>query len=675
MSLNHLLVLVLVISLSACDHTLEYESESDKNGHTAPTPLTVEANRAVLNKRPFDNISDFEAVKRGLIAQDKNLTIKDQNQKIIWDMPEYGFINYQGDKGASPDSINPSLWRQASLNNVHGLFKVSEGLYQLRGYDLANMSIIEGDNGWIIVDPLTAKETANKALRFAQQHLGVKPIVAVIYTHSHIDHFGGMEGILSSMSAEEQKKLRIIAPDGFMEEATSENIIAGIAMGRRASYMYGRSLPKSVRGHIGTGLGKGPAFGRFALISPTEIISKTGTKLVIDGVPFEFQYVPGSEAPAEMTFYLPKQKAFCGAELLSRTMHNLYTLRGAKVRDAKLWSHYIEQAKVLFFESEIYFGSHHWPMWGQKNIQEFLTQQSDTYKYIHDQSVRLFNHGYSPKEVAEELVLPEALNTAFHNQGYYGTIKHNAKAVYQAYLGWYTANPAKLDPLPEEQVASRYIDMMGGVENVISKADIMFDRANHESVEEGTRTYRWLAELLNHVVFNDSKNERAKALLAKVYDQLGYQAESAAWRDVYLSGAYELRHGKPDQGVDIAMMEGVLLNTPVENFFDSMAVNLNGPNAKGKSISIEIVLSDLKERYRLNLNNSVLRHHKVDMEIEADARLELTKPLLVAIIVGKANLSDLLFSDELFVSGSKLALIEFFSLLDKPKGNFNIVTP
>jgi len=672
---SYLFVLIMLFSLSACDNTLKHEEGSDTNGHTAPTAVTIKANQAVLNTRPFSNVADFEDAKRGLIAQDKNLITTDKDGNAIWDMPSYDFIDFKGNDGSAPGSVNPSLWRQASLNNIHGLFKVSEGIYQLRGYDLANMTIIEGDSGWILVDPLTAKETADKALRFAQKHLGTKPIVAVIYTHSHLDHFGGIEGILANMSEAEQKKLRIIAPLGFMEEATSENIIAGIAMGRRASYMYGRSLSRSERGHVGTGLGKGPAFGHFALLSPTEIVDGTGTKLDIDGVPFEFQYVPGSEAPAEMTFYLPEHKAFCGAEMLSRNMHNLYTLRGAKVRDANLWSRYIEQAKVLFFDSEIYFGSHHWPMWGQSNIQKFLTQHSDTYKYIHDQSVRLFNNGLTPNEVAETVVLPESLNTAFHNQGYYGTVKHNAKAVYQAYLGWYTANPAKLDPLPEVQAATRYMKMMGGVDSVVAKAQTDFDNATNTSIKEGTKTYRWLAELLNHAVFADPNNAQAKGLLAKVYDQLGYQAESAPWRDVYLTGASELRNGVPEKGIDMAIMEGVLLKTPVENFFDSMAVRLNGPKAEGKEISIKIVFTDLNESYLLSLNNSVLRHKKVPIDTQADATLNLTQPLLVNIITGKAGLKDTLFGDDLSVDGSKLDLLAFFSLLDQPKGNFNIVTP
>ncbi|MBL4796577.1 MAG: MBL fold metallo-hydrolase [Oleispira sp.] len=674
-SRHYLLLLPLLASLSACDKPLEFEQGADAQGHTAPTAVTIKANQAFIDQRPFDNTADFKDAMRGLIAQDESLIIKNADGSTIWDMPAYDFIDYQGPNGNAPASVNPSLWRQAALNNIHGLFKVSEGIYQLRGYDLANMTIIEGDSGWILVDPLTIAETADKALKFAQQHLGKKPIRAILYTHSHLDHFGGINGILQNLSAEEKQQLRIIAPAGFMEEATSENIIAGIAMSRRVMYMFGKPLARSERGHVDTGLGKAPAFGSNGLLEPTELIHKTGQTLNIDGVPFEFQSVSGSEAPAEFTFYLPKHKAYCGAEMLSRNMHNLYTLRGAKVRDAKLWSAYIEQARELYADSDVYFASHHWPLWGQEKIQNFMRQQSDTYQYIHDQSVRLFNSGLSPNEIAEQVKMPASLNTSFHNQGYYGTVKHNAKAVYQAYLGWFTGNPAKLDPLPESQVATRYIEMMGGVDAVINKAKTTFDEASNASVEEGIKTYRWLAELLNHAVFAEPDNTAAKQMLAKVYDQLGYQAESGPWRNFYLTGAFELRHGTPKKGINLANMKDVLAQTPVHNFFDSMAVRLNGPDAEGKKLDIKITFTDLNESYLLSLNNSVLRYKKVDKETPADATLNLTQSLFVDMAIGEAGLKDTLFGDELSIEGSKLDLINFFSLLDKPTGTFGIATP
>jgi alkyl sulfatase BDS1-like metallo-beta-lactamase superfamily hydrolase len=663
----------LITALSACDSNPEFEADADSQGHTAPTALTIKANKAVLDNRPFTNRDDFENAKRGLIAQEDELTIAHLKGGDVWKMSDYDFINTNGEN--APDSVNPSLWRQAALNNIHGLFKVTDGVYQIRGYDLSNMSIIESDNGWILVDPLTARETASHALLFAQKHLGKKPIKAILFTHSHIDHFGGVQGIIQHLTENEKEQLRIIAPQGFEEEATSENIIAGTAMSRRAMFMYGKNLARSERGHIGTGLGKGPAFGTFGIATPTELINHDNTNMDIDGVPFEFQIVSGSEAPAEFTFYLPEQKAFCGAEMLSRNMHNLYTLRGAKVRDARLWSSLIEEARIKFADADIYFASHHWPLWGKSKIDDFLSVQRDTYKFIHDQSVRMLNQGQTPNEIAEQIKLPESLNKAFHNQGYYGTAKHNSRAVYQNYMGWFTGNPSTLDALPEVESAKRYVDMMGGANAVINKAQAQFDQAANMNVKEGVDTYRWLAELLNHVVFADADNTAAKSLLAKVYDQLGYQAESAPWRDFYLSGAMELRHGPAKQGIDPAVMKEVLMETPVENFFDSMSVRLIDHQAAGKTTRIKITFSDLQQSYLLTVNNSVLQHKKVDSNATADATLNLTKPLFIKIIIGEAGLKQTLFSDELSIEGSKLDLISFFSMLDKPTGTFNIVTP
>jgi len=662
----------IALAMSGCDAG-PGSGAANSAGHSAPTAITGQANQQVLDQRPFDNRDDFENARRGLIAQDPDLVIDHLEGGEVWNMPDYGFIDEDGEN--APASVNPSLWRQAALNNIHGLFKVTDGLYQIRGYDLANMSIIESDTGWILVDPLTARETASKAFLFAREHLGKKPVRAILFTHSHIDHFGGVQGILQHLSDEEKANLRIIAPAGFEEEATSENIIAGPAMTRRAMFMYGKRLERDERGHVGTGLGKGPAFGTFGFAQATDLITGTGTELTVDGVPMVFQIVSGSEAPAEFTFYLPEQKAFCGAELVSRNMHNIYTLRGAKVRDARLWSSFIDEAKTLFSDADVYFGSHHWPLWGQENIQEFLTVQRDTYKFIHDQTVRLMNRGATPREIADQLRLPPELNQAFHNQGYYGTVSHNAKAVYQHYLGWFTANPAQLNPLPESESARRYVQMMGGADKVLEKALQEFEAASDMSATEGRDTYRWLAELLNHVVFAEPANNDAKQLLASVYDQLGYQAESAPWRDFYLTGAYELRHGSPEEGIKPAMMREVLLNTPVSLFFDSMAVRLNAEDAEGENTTIRISFTDLQEHYLLTLQNSVLHNRQVAEDTPADATLRLTRPLFVDLLIGRAGLKELLFSDEISFEGSRLDLIGFFSMLDKPQGRFNIVTP
>ncbi|MBW4934115.1 alkyl/aryl-sulfatase [Marinobacter sp. F4206] len=677
MSLSPRVLLVpfigIAFAIAGCDPGPDQSARINDAGHSAPTTSTGKANQQVLEQRPFDNRADFENARRGLIAQDPKLVIDHLGGGEVWSMSDYDFVDAEGER--APASVNPSLWRQAALNNIHGLFEVTDGLYQIRGYDLANMSIIETDTGWIIVDPLTARETASKAFLFAREHLGKKPVRAIIFTHSHIDHFGGVQGVLQHLSDDEKASLRIIAPAGFEDEATSENIIAGPAMTRRAMFMYGKRLARDERGHVGTGLGKGPAFGTFGFAAPTDVIGETGTELNVDGVPLVFQMVSGSEAPSEFTFYLPEHKAFCGAELVSRNMHNLYTLRGAKVRDARAWSGFIDEARRRFANADVYFGSHHWPVWGRDNIQDFLAKQRDTYKFIHDQTVRLMNRGATPREIAENLQLPTALNEDFHNQGYYGTVSHNAKAVYQNYMGWFTANPAQLNPLPETESAKRYVAIMGGPEKILKQARQEFEAAADMAASEGRDTYRWLGELLNHLVFADPDNEEARSLLADVYDQLGYQSESATWRDFYLTGAYELRHGSPEEGIKPAMMREILLNTPVSLFFDSMAVRLNADDAEGEAMTIKVTFTDLQESYLLTLENSVLHNRPADTDSPADATLVLTRPLFVDLLIGQAGLKELLFSDDIRFEGSKLDLLGLFSMLDKPEGRFNIVTP
>jgi alkyl sulfatase BDS1-like metallo-beta-lactamase superfamily hydrolase len=656
------LVLITSISLAtACDWPMPHDPDADAQGHTAPTAATIAANRAVLDALDLDDRQDFEDAARGLIASDPELRIATADGTVIWDLPAQSFI--QGD---APDSVNPSLWRQARLNSIHGLFEVTEGIYQLRGYDLSNMTLIAGETGWIVVDPLTARETAAAAFAFAQRHLGRRPVTAMIFTHSHIDHFGGVLGVLAAEGVQAQN-LRIVAPEGFLEEATSENVIAGTAMSRRAMYMYGKRLARSGRGHVDTGLGMAPAFGSFGLLAPTEIVDHTPQTLLIDGVEFVFQNAPDSEAPAELTFYLPHAKTFQGAEVTSHNLHNLYTLRGAKVRDALRWSGYIDEAIRLFGEAEIYLASHHWPIWGNERVRRFLEVQRDTYKYIHDQTVRLFNQGLTPGEIAETLELPAALRGVFHNRDYYGTVRHNARAVYQNYLGWYDGNPAHLNPLPPADAARRYVALAGGAEAMLRNAREAFTAAD----------YRWSAEVLNHLVFAEPDHAGAKALLAATYDQLGYQAESGPWRDAYLSAAFELRHGPPEAGLDIAAMADVLRQTPVQRFFDSMATRLNGPDADGVELSVDFVFTDLAESYRLDIGNAVLHHRPLaaDAAGDADATLRLTHDMFLAMVSGRAGPKDLLLAEDIELEGSKLDLLKFFSLFDRPDGRFDIVTP
>ena len=652
-----ILIFTFFLVLFGCEK--QADIPVDAQGFSAPTEFTVALNAEVAKELPLDDLQDFKDARRGLIASDPHLKVQGPDMESIWDQSAYAFMGDQ-----APPSANPSLWRQARLNNIHGLFEVTAGIYQLRGFDLANMTLIDGDDGWIVVDPLMTKETAARAFAFALKHLPDKPITAIIFTHSHVDHFGGATGIISAAQAA-ANKVRVIAPAGFMAEAVSENVIAGIAMSRRSMYMYGSRLPRSERGHIGTGLGKQPAMGSFGILPPTEIITQTPEEKIIDGVRFVFQNVPASEAPAELTFYLPDYKTFCGAEIASHCLHNLYTLRGAKVRDALKWSGYVEEAINLFGDADIFFGVHHWPIWGNDRVVDFLKKQRDAYKYIHDQTVRLANAGMTPREISEVLEFPESLKTTFSNRGYYGTLSHNAKAVYQFYFGWYDGNPAHLNPLPPEEAATRYVDFMGGADSVLAKARASFDKGE----------YRWVAQVLNHLVFVEPDNKQAKALLAKTYDQLGYQAESGPWRDVYLTGAYELRHGGPQKGLDISKAIELLMQAPISNFLTSMSVRLNGPKADGKNLMINLVFTDTDQSYVLHVENAVLHHKMAPPDTRANATLHITHEMFLRMATNTAGIKDFLLSDDIKVGGSAIDLIRFFSLLDRPEGKFNIVTP
>ncbi len=660
-----LATVALAVALSGCATKKEAPTFTgtdlppDVAGNTAPSAQTAALNAAVAQSLPLADPQDFEDAKRGLIASEAELRIAGADGAPVWDMVAYDFI-----EGDAPASVNPSLWRQAKLNDIHGLFEVTKGVYQLRGYDLANMTLIEGETGWIVVDPLTASETSRRAIAFAREHLGDKPVSAIIFTHSHVDHFGGVLGVLSAKEASE-RKVPIIAPELFIEEATSENVIAGVAMTRRSLFMFGPRLPRGERGHVGSGLGKGPAYGTFGILEPTEIIAETPRELTIDGVRFVFQNAPGSEAPSELTFYLPDLKTFCGAEVVSHTMHNLYTLRGAKVRNALKWSSYIDEIIALFGEAEVYFGSHHWPIWGNERIIDFLERQRDTYKYINDQSLRLALHGNTPREIAEQLELPASLQSSFPNRGYYGTLKHNAKAVYQRYFGWYDGNPANLDPLPPAEAGARYVELAGGAASLLKNAQSAYERGD----------YRWVAEVVNHLVFAEPDNQDARKLLAQAYDQLGYQAESGPWRDVYLTGAFELRHGGPSRGFDPAEAMDMIKHAPLERFLDAMAARLNAPKAEGKEMIVNMVFTDLGTTHVLELKNSVLRHYKRDPHPDANVTMKLTHELYLKMVTGKAGLKDTLFSDDLKIEGSRLDLVGFFRLFDKPDGLFNIVTP
>jgi alkyl sulfatase BDS1-like metallo-beta-lactamase superfamily hydrolase len=526
------------------------------------------------------------------------------------------------------------------------------------------MTLIAGDTGWIIIDPLTTFETAQAAMELVREHLGERPVMALLYTHSHLDHFGGAKGVLSESDLE--RGVPVIAPEGFVVEAISENVLAGTAMSRRASYMFGFLLGRGPREHVDSGLGKASTPGTFGLILPNEIIRETGSVRTLDGLELVFQNTPGAEAPAEMMIYFPSLRALCGAENVSHVLHNVYTLRGAKVRDALQWSNYLAESIELFgADTDVLFASHHWPTWGNEPVIEHLKKQRDVYKYIHDQTLRLANHGYTPLEIAEQLELPEELARTFANRDYYGTVSHNSKAVYQMYFGWFDGNPAHLNPLPPVEAGVRYVAAMGGAAAVLETAQAAYDEGE----------YRWVGTLLNHLVFAEPTNQAARSLLADAYDQLGYRAESGPWRDFYLTGAKELREGVGEFPLGRAGTAEIVSSMPTGLFFDALAVRLNGPEAASADTRINFVFSDIGETHIVEVRRGVLHHRQGQPLEDADATVTLARSAWDQIVTGTASLPGLIASGEIDIDGSRLKLIGFFSMLDEFEPAFDIVTP
>ncbi|MEI7538054.1 MAG: alkyl sulfatase dimerization domain-containing protein [Comamonadaceae bacterium] len=632
-----------------------------RNGTEPPagsdaSPSVLQANAALAKELKLDDQQDFEDARRGFMAKPTGKILA-ADGTVLKDFDVYGFLNAK-----AAETVNPSLWRHAQLNAQVGLYKVVDGVYQLRGFDIANLTLIEGKTGWIVVDTLTARESAQFAMAFAEKHLGRKPISAMIFTHAHVDHFGGALGLLSPAEVE-QRKIPVVAPAGFIEEGTSENILAGVGMGRRSIYQFGRDLPRSAKGNVDTGLGKDVVYGAVGMLVPNRLIIEPTQNMEIDGVNFVFHNVPNAECPAELTFSIPNLKLYDGAENLSQTMHNLLPIRGAKVRDALRWSSYMQQALDQMDGIDVYIASHNWPIWGNTAIRKFITVHRDVYKYMHDQTVRLLNQGYSASEIADMVKLPQSLAQHLGARGYYGDLRHNVKAIYQFYLGFYDGNPANLNALPPAESAKRYIELIGA-DKVLAAAQAAYDKGD----------YRWAAELLNHAVFADSANKTAKELLAKTYDQMGYMAESATWRNSYLTGALELRSGAPTQGVSRALMIDMLLQTPTDRFLEAMAANLNGANAEGKNLKVNLVLSDKHENYVLWIENAVLHFKSSPPASDANATLTLTYPLLAKMFAGTAGVKETLMGDELKVTGSVVDLVRFFSLIEIPEGKFPIVT-
>lgn len=623
----------------------------------AASKITSEANKAFGMRYALASPQDFEDANRGLVAQMPDSLIKNAKGETVWDGKQFGFI-----KGEAPDSVNPSLWRQEKLNNAAGLFKVTEGIWQVRGYDLANMTLVAGKTGWIVIDPLLSAEVARTTLEFAMQQLGRKPVVAVIYTHSHADHFGGVRGVIDEADVK-AGKVQVIAPDGFMDHAVAENVLAGNAMTRRAHYQFGAPLAFADRGAVGSGLGKALSLGTLGLIAPTDIVKKTGEERIVDGVRIVFQMANGSEAPAEFTFYFPELKALCMSEVVTAHMHNVYTLRGAKMRDALGWSKYINEIIDMFPEADVAFRSHHWPVWSGERIRKHLANQRDAYRYMHDAALHMANQGMTMDEIGNETYFPKGLINDFSTHGYYGTLSHNLRAVYNFYLGYYDGNPANLHRLPPADSAIRYVAAMGGAKAVMTLAA--------KAMKNGD--YRWAAELNNHVVFADPKNQKARLLQADILEQMGYQAESGVWRNEYLTGAKELREGvKPvrlsTQGPD--MVRGMTLDL----IFDFLAVRLDHQKVDGLNIGINVSFTDSKENYALELSNAVLNNTKGRVLKNPTASLTLTRPAFFKMLLAKVPLPKLVEAGEAKLEGDATALRNIFANVKDFNPLFNIVT-
>jgi alkyl sulfatase BDS1-like metallo-beta-lactamase superfamily hydrolase len=605
------------------------------------TDATRAANAGLLKQLPFSDTASFEAAKKGFIAPlpDDGIIKNDKGQPI-WDLSKFVFIK---DGEPAPDSVNPSLWRQSQLILQGGLFEVVPGMYQVRAADLSNITFIEGKDGIIVMDPLISAETARASLDLYYRHRPKKPVVAVIYSHSHVDHYGGVRGVVSEDDVK-SGKVRIYAPEGFLDHAVAENVMAGNAMSRRASYMYGNLLPQDPKGQVGAGLGVTTSFGTVTLIPPTDIIENDGETHEIAGLDVEFWMAPNSEAPSEMFFYISEMKALCTAEDATHTLHNTYSLRGAKIRDPLAWSKYLNDAIDKWGgEVEVLYAPHHWPVWGNAEVVDHLKKQRDLYRYINDQPLRLLNHGYKMVEIGDMIELPESLATVWSDRGYYGSVNHDVKSTYVNYVGWFDGNPATLHVLPPVEAGKRYVEFMGGADAVLTKAREDYDKGE----------YRWVAEVVNHVVFADPGNQAARNLQADALEQLGYQAEGAP------------STASPDT---IRAMNLDLL-------FDWVGMRLNGPKADGKTITLNFDFTDTNEQYVLGLENSAIHHSRNKQADNADATITLTRETLNNVLLGQGTLDDKIKLGDIEVEGDQAKLGELVSMLDTFDFWFNIVTP
>jgi alkyl sulfatase BDS1-like metallo-beta-lactamase superfamily hydrolase len=631
-----------------------------KNTETKPAePGIARANEAVLRRFAFDDTRDLADARRGFMGTARDSVVKDAEGRVVWDLEAYGFLNQE-----CPATANPSLWRQSRLCADHGLFEVTEGIYQVRGFDLSNMTIVEGGRGVLVIDPLLCAETAAAGLALYRSHRGDRPVTCVLYTHSHADHFGGVRGVITDDDV--ARGVPVFAPEGFLAHAVSENVYVGTAMNRRAAYMYGAALPKGERGQIGAGLGQTLSTGTVGLIPPTASITRTGQTETVDGIRMVFQLTPGTEAPAELNIHFPDHAALCMAENATHNLHNLLTLRGAEVRDPRVWARYLTEAIDLFAaSSNVAFASHHWPVWGHERVVEFLSEQRDVYAYLHDQTLRMINEGLTALEIAERIEMPPALERAWHTHGYYGSVSHNAKAIYQRYVGWFDGNPAHLWEHPPVGSAQRYLEFMGGAPEVLRRA--------RQSYADGD--FRWVAQVVNHVLFADPDNTEARKLQADALEQLGYGSENGTWRNVYLMGALELRHGSvgtPTSTVAPDLLAALALG----QLFDALAIRVDGPRSWDADITVRWNLMGGKSM-TMRLRNGVLTHVTGTGPAAGDPDVEITlaEADLRAVLLGTLPPAGLGARDDIKVTGDLGKLTELFGYLAAPDPDFAIVTP
>ena len=628
------------------------------------TTITAEANAEWYEKLDFSDRREFANAERGWLDNAEGRIIDGDDNRSAWDLQSYGDLNRD-----APDTVNPSLWRNTQLNAKAGLFEVCDGIYQVRGFDMANTTFIRTDHGWIVFDVLMCKENMKAAKELMENRFGPLDIKAVLYSHSHVDHFGGVEGVITREQVADAKlslkkqlasgKTLVLAPAGFLKHAISENVYAGIAMARRAQFQYGTVLDKGEKGALSVGIGMGQSTGTVALIAPTYEIGEDVPKLTIDGLEIEFQLTPGTEAPAEMNAYFPKYRALWMAENCTGTLHNLYTLRGAEVRDANDWAKYIIEADQRFCDkTDVVFQSHNWPHWGEE-IHEYLLNTAAIYKFIHDQTLHYMNQGYTSNEISAMLTLPEKLEKVWYTRPYYGTLAHNAKAVYQKYLGWYDANPVNLNPLPPSDTAKKLVEYLGSTDAVLRKARKDFEKGE----------YQWVAQITKELVFADPSNQKARNLCADALEQLGYQAESGAWRNAYLMGAAELRKGnlsglaRTANGLGSAMKE-----MTVDMLLDYIAILTDANAAQNDDVTLNLIVTDVNEKFYVTRKNGILLSYSGENRPDAQATVTCKRLQLLALMQGQQ-------AGQVQVSGDATALKRLLAYASKFEKTFNVIEP